>query len=108
MEYVPGSDLKKYIVEHFPIPYQRVIEIMGQILSAVEVAHDHHIIHRDLKPQNILIDRDGNAKISDFGIAVALSDNSMTQTNSLLAQCIIYRRNKPVAACRRVKVIFMR
>lgn len=84
MEYVPGSDLKKYIVEHFPIPYQRVIEIMGQILSAVEVAHDHHIIHRDLKPQNILIDRDGNAKISDFGIAVALSDNSMTQTNSLL------------------------
>ncbi|MFD1484357.1 Stk1 family PASTA domain-containing Ser/Thr kinase [Lacticaseibacillus baoqingensis] len=84
MEYVPGSDLKKYIVEHFPIPYQRVIEIMGQILSAVQVAHDHHIIHRDLKPQNILIDRDGNAKISDFGIAVALSDNSMTQTNSLL------------------------
>jgi serine/threonine-protein kinase len=84
MEYVPGSDLKKYIVEHFPIPYQRVIEIMGQILSAVQVAHDHHIIHRDLKPQNILIDHDGNAKISDFGIAVALSDNSMTQTNSLL------------------------
>ena len=84
MEYVPGSDLKKYIVEHFPIPYQRVIEIMGQILSAVEVAHDHHIIHRDLKPQHILSDRDGNAKISDFGIAVALSDNSMTQTNSLL------------------------
>ncbi len=84
MEYVPGSDLKKYIVEHFPIPYQRVIEIMTQILSAVQVAHDHHIIHRDLKPQNILIDNQENAKISDFGIAVALSDNSMTQTNSLL------------------------
>lgn len=84
MEYVPGSDLKKYIVEHFPIPYQRVIEIMEQILSAVQVAHDHNIIHRDLKPQNILIDTQGNAKISDFGIAVALSDNSMTQTNSLL------------------------
>ncbi|WP_125704429.1 Stk1 family PASTA domain-containing Ser/Thr kinase [Lacticaseibacillus daqingensis] len=84
MEYVQGSDLKKYIVEHFPIPYQRVVDIMQQILSAVQVAHDHNIIHRDLKPQNILIDADGNAKITDFGIAVALSDNSMTQTNSLL------------------------
>ncbi|WP_461224370.1 Stk1 family PASTA domain-containing Ser/Thr kinase [Lacticaseibacillus suihuaensis] len=84
MEYVPGSDLKKYIVEHFPIPYQRVVDIMTQILSAVQLAHDHNIIHRDLKPQNILIDADGNAKITDFGIAVALSDNSMTQTNSLL------------------------
>lgn len=84
MEYVRGTDLKKYIVEHFPIPYQRVVEIMTQILSAVQLAHDHNIIHRDLKPQNILIDQDGTAKISDFGIAVALSDNSMTQTNSLL------------------------
>ncbi|MFD1429936.1 Stk1 family PASTA domain-containing Ser/Thr kinase [Lacticaseibacillus mingshuiensis] len=84
MEYVHGTDLKKYIVEHFPIPYQRVIDIMAQILSGVQLAHDHNIIHRDLKPQNILIDEDGNAKITDFGIAVALSDNSMTQTNSLL------------------------
>ncbi|WP_322973876.1 Stk1 family PASTA domain-containing Ser/Thr kinase [Lacticaseibacillus nasuensis] len=84
MEYVQGTDLKKYIVEHFPIPYQRVVEIMTQVLSAVQAAHDHNIIHRDLKPQNILIAQDGTAKISDFGIAVALSDNSMTQTNSLL------------------------
>lgn len=84
MEYVRGSDLKKYIVEHFPIPYQRVIDIMEQILAGIQVAHDHNIIHRDLKPQNIMIDQDGNAKITDFGIAVALSDNSMTQTNSLL------------------------
>ncbi|MCI2016518.1 MAG: Stk1 family PASTA domain-containing Ser/Thr kinase [Lactobacillus sp.] len=84
MEYVRGSDLKKYIVEHFPIPYQRVVDIMEQILAGIQVAHDHNIIHRDLKPQNIMIDENGNAKITDFGIAVALSDNSMTQTNSLL------------------------
>ncbi|KRO18589.1 Stk1 family PASTA domain-containing Ser/Thr kinase [Lacticaseibacillus saniviri] len=84
MEYVQGTDLKKYIVEHFPIPYQQVITIMEQILSAMALAHEHHIIHRDLKPQNILVDQDGTVKITDFGIAVALSDTAMTQTNSML------------------------
>ncbi|WP_424349764.1 Stk1 family PASTA domain-containing Ser/Thr kinase [Latilactobacillus sp. 5-91] len=84
MEYIKGTDLKKYIVEHFPIPYQRVIDIMTQILSAVQNAHAHNIIHRDLKPQNILVDEDGNVKISDFGIAIALSETAMTQTNTLL------------------------
>lgn len=84
MEYVAGNDLKTYITKQFPIPYQVVIDIMTQILSAVEVAHDHNIIHRDLKPQNILIDEEGNAKITDFGIAVALADHSLTQTNTLL------------------------
>ncbi|WP_155286694.1 Stk1 family PASTA domain-containing Ser/Thr kinase [Lacticaseibacillus zhaodongensis] len=84
MEYVEGTDLKKYIAKNFPIPYARVIAMMRQILSAVQTAHDHNIIHRDLKPQNIMVDKDGTAKITDFGIAVALSDNSMTQTNSLL------------------------
>lgn len=84
MEYVKGMDLKVYIQKHFPIPYQEVINIMEQVLSAVRVAHDHNIIHRDLKPQNILIDEDGNAKITDFGIAVAMSENSLTQTNTVL------------------------
>lgn len=84
MEYVEGMNLKKYIAKNFPIPYARVIAMMRQILSAVQTAHDHNIIHRDLKPQNIMVDKNGTAKITDFGIAVALSDNSMTQTNSLL------------------------
>ncbi|KRM72805.1 Stk1 family PASTA domain-containing Ser/Thr kinase [Lacticaseibacillus brantae] len=84
MEYVEGTDLKKYIVEHFPIPYQQVVDMMTQILSAVQLAHDHHLIHRDLKPQNVLVDANGNAMITDFGIAIALADNAMTQTNSML------------------------
>ncbi|MGV7360645.1 protein kinase domain-containing protein, partial [Mycobacterium kansasii] len=67
MEYVEGTDLKAYIKQHFPIPYQEVIQIMEQILSAVKTAHEHNIIHRDLKPQNILIDRNQVAKITDFG-----------------------------------------
>ena len=84
MEYVKGMDLKKYIHTNFPIPYQKVTDIMDQVLSAVAAAHHNRIIHRDLKPQNILIDESGVVKITDFGIAVALSQTSITQTNSLL------------------------
>lgn len=84
MEYVKGMDLKRYIQTHYPIPYDKVIDIMAQVVSAVSLAHEHGIIHRDLKPQNILMDEGGIVKIADFGIAIALSETSITQTNSLL------------------------
>lgn len=84
MEYVKGTDLKTYIHDHYPIPLPQVIDIMEQVLAAVQTAHANGIIHRDLKPQNILIDDNKNIKITDFGIAMAASQNSMTQTNSLL------------------------
>lgn len=84
MEYVKGTDLKTYIHDHYPIPLPQVIDIMEQVLAAVQTAHTNGIIHRDLKPQNILIDDNKNIKITDFGIAMAASQNSMTQTNSLL------------------------
>lgn len=84
MEYVKGTDLKAYIKTHFPMAYRDVIQIMAQILSAVQLAHEHGIIHRDLKPQNILIDQQRVAKITDFGIAVTLSEHSLTQTNTVL------------------------
>lgn len=84
MEYVQGMDLKRYIQTNYPIPFRTVVDIMDQILSAVALAHEHRIIHRDLKPQNILINEDGVVKITDFGIAIALSETSITQTNSML------------------------
>ncbi|WP_412988143.1 Stk1 family PASTA domain-containing Ser/Thr kinase [Pediococcus siamensis] len=84
MEYVDGTDLKRYIKANFPIPYQKVINIMEQILSGVATAHDHDIIHRDLKPQNILMDKKGNAKISDFGVALAQEEQTLTQTNAVV------------------------
>ena len=84
MQYVKGTDLKAYIKKHYPIPLPQVIDIMEQVLSAVTTAHAHGIIHRDLKPQNILIDENKNVKITDFGIAVAVSQDSLTQTNTLM------------------------
>lgn len=84
MEYIDGMDLKEYIKENHPIPYHKVIDIMSQILDGIAYAHENNVIHRDIKPHNILICQDGHVKITDFGIAVALSQNSITQTNSLL------------------------
>lgn len=84
MEYVKGTDLKQYIQGNHPLAVGTVVRIMEQILSGVALAHQHHIIHRDLKPQNILMDEAGNVKIADFGIAVALSETSLTQTNTML------------------------
>ncbi|WP_125767118.1 Stk1 family PASTA domain-containing Ser/Thr kinase [Lapidilactobacillus wuchangensis] len=84
MEYVAGDNLKTFIDQHYPLPLPEVIEMMTQVLSAVQLAHSQGIIHRDLKPQNILVTASGQVKIADFGIAVALNDKSVTQTNSLL------------------------
>ncbi|MCI1975336.1 MAG: Stk1 family PASTA domain-containing Ser/Thr kinase [Limosilactobacillus sp.] len=84
MQYVKGTDLKAYIKKNFPIPLPQVVDIMEQVLSAVQTAHDHGIIHRDLKPQNILIDENKDVKITDFGIAVAAYQDSLTQTNTLM------------------------
>ncbi|QNQ80272.1 Stk1 family PASTA domain-containing Ser/Thr kinase [Lactobacillus sp. PV034] len=84
MEYVDGPDLEQYIQKNNPIPLQKVIRIMDQILAAMTLAHKHHVIHRDLKPQNILMDKNGNIKIVDFGIAVALNQSTMSQTNTAI------------------------
>ena len=84
MEHVNGQTLKQYIQTNSPVPIEEALLIMEQITSAISHAHQNHIIHRDIKPQNILLDQRGNVKITDFGIAMALSATSITQTNSVL------------------------
>ena len=84
MEYIEGQTLKEYINSNGPLTPEQALPIMQQLVSAISNAHYNGIIHRDIKPQNILMDRDGNVKITDFGIAMALSATVHTRTNSVL------------------------
>lgn len=84
MEYIKGKTLKQYIQENAPISSAKSVQIMKQLTSAIAHAHENGIIHRDIKPQNILMDENGNVKVTDFGIAMTLSATSFTQTNSVL------------------------
>ena len=84
MEYVEGVTLKNLIKRRGALTLSEVIDIMLQLTSAIACAHDSYIIHRDIKPQNVLILDDGRVKITDFGIAMALNSNELTQTNSVM------------------------
>ena len=79
MELVKGKTLKEIIIEEKgPLPWKWSVNIATQIASALEIAHRNHIIHRDIKPHNIIITEDGVAKVTDFGIAKAVSNSTIT------------------------------
>ncbi|MBR6229836.1 MAG: Stk1 family PASTA domain-containing Ser/Thr kinase [Eubacterium sp.] len=78
MEFVDGITLKRYIDQKGKLKVKEAVGIALQIAAGLDAAHAHNIIHRDIKPQNILISRDGTAKVSDFGIAKAASSNTIT------------------------------
>ena len=79
MELIKGKTLKEIITEEKgPLPWKWSVNIAIQIASALEVAHRNHIIHRDIKPHNIIITEDGVAKVTDFGIAKAVSNSTIT------------------------------
>lgn len=84
MEYVEGGSLKRLISRQAPLPLDRVIAITRQLGAALDTAHAHGVIHRDIKPENILLTPTEQVKVSDFGIARALTSPGQTMTGMVL------------------------
>lgn len=79
MELIQGKTLKEIIIEEEgPLPWKWSVNVAIQIASALEMAHKNNIVHRDIKPHNIIITEDGIAKVTDFGIAKAVSNSTIT------------------------------
>jgi eukaryotic-like serine/threonine-protein kinase len=83
MEYVPGGSLKDLILRRGPIGPSEAARLASQVAEALHAAHRRGIVHRDIKPQNVLIGEAGEAKVADFGIALAASRTSTSGTNLL-------------------------
>lgn len=84
MEYVDGITLKEYIEQQRIIDWKEAVHFTGQILAALQHAHDKGIVHQDIKPQNIMLLHDGTIKVADFGIArFSRTDNDTTSENAI-------------------------
>ncbi|OEK87397.1 serine/threonine protein kinase [Staphylococcus shinii] len=84
MEYIEGLTLSEFIQKNHPLDVDIILNFINQIINGIKHAHDTKIVHRDIKPQNILVDKNQTLKILDFGIAKALSETTMTETNHVL------------------------
>lgn len=82
MELIDGRPLSDIIEEKAPLDYKTSIAIAKQLASALSLAHKHDIVHRDVKPHNVMITRDGMAKLADFGIAKAVSNSTLAADTS--------------------------
>jgi eukaryotic-like serine/threonine-protein kinase len=83
MEYLEGRSLKQILQDEGPLPPERAIDVVEQILRAARFAHQRGVIHRDIKPHNVILDGEGRAKVTDFGIARA-GASDMTETGSIM------------------------
>jgi eukaryotic-like serine/threonine-protein kinase len=83
-EYVDGENLKQVVSREGPMPVREAVELALQVAKALGYAHDRGIVHRDVKPQNVILNEDGRAKVTDFGIARSLDVDGVTQTGAVL------------------------
>src|SRR5207237_5891841 len=83
-EYVDGMNLKELVAQEGPLSPREAIELALQVARGLSFAHDQGLVHRDVKPQNVLLDGDGRAKVTDFGIAHAVDVDGMTITGTIM------------------------
>ncbi|TMM06311.1 MAG: serine/threonine protein kinase [Actinobacteria bacterium] len=83
-EYIDGMNLKELMAEEGPLSPREAIELALQVARGLSFAHDQGLVHRDVKPQNVLLDADGRAKVTDFGIAHAVDVDGMTITGTIM------------------------
>ena len=86
MEYVAGGNLRELLKKEGPLPAVRAKQILQDILLALEYAHDRGVIHQDIKPENVLVLPDGTIKITDFGLGMTLSGDSLAVSLSLKSE----------------------
>lgn len=84
MEFLQGRELRDIMNDGGVLPVDQVLDIVAQVAQGLAYAHEHEIVHRDVKPSNIMVVRDGHAKITDFGIARMASSSVRTQTGMVL------------------------
>jgi eukaryotic-like serine/threonine-protein kinase len=103
-EYVEGENLHELLQRTGALSIRQVLELGGEVARALAFAHEHGLVHRDVKPQNVILDRDGRAKVTDFGIARSLGvDHGVTQTGMVLGTSAYISpeqaRGEPADAC---------
>ncbi|MCB9677704.1 MAG: serine/threonine protein kinase [Alphaproteobacteria bacterium] len=84
LELANGGSLEGYCRKHGPMDPRLAVDAMLQVAAGIQAAHDQQIVHRDIKPDNILVDRKGTCKVTDFGIAQIADDSSYTRTGSTM------------------------
>src|SRR5437763_3941534 len=90
MEFVSGHNLRTVLSHAGRLEPAQVVEVIAQVLSALEHAHGHGIVHRDVKPENILIDDAGTVKVADFGLARAFADATISQVEGTVTGTVQY------------------
>ena len=84
MKYIEGASLEQLVRKYAPLPIPIVQHVLVQLAGALQYAHDEGVVHRDVKPANVLVDRRGNALVTDFGIAKATESPQLTRTGSMI------------------------